>query len=69
MKLTLSTAHESSDPDALADIAFSDERVDQETGQSHLVVTAKSESATGKGREQITNFCFDKVSYSTRNRE
>lgn len=54
-------AHESSDPDALADIAFSDERTDQETGSSQIVVTSKSESATGREREQVNNFTFDKV--------
>ena len=55
------TAHESADPEALADIAFSDERTDQETGQSQLVVTSRSESATGREREQVNNFTFDKV--------
>ncbi|KAK1922557.1 P-loop containing nucleoside triphosphate hydrolase protein [Papiliotrema laurentii] len=53
--------HESSDPEALADIAFSDERTDQETGQSQIVVTSRSESATGREREQVNNFTFDKV--------
>jgi len=57
-------AHESADPEALADIAFSDERTDQETGQSQLVVTSRSESATGREREQVNNFTFDKVSHS-----
>lgn len=55
------SAHESADPEALADIAFSDERTDQETGQSQLVVTSRSESATGREREQVNNFTFDKV--------
>lgn len=59
---SLRVAHESADPDALADIAFSDERTDQETGSSQLVVTSKTESATGKEREAINNFSFDKVS-------
>jgi kinesin family protein C1 len=59
----LTAAHESSDPDALADIGFSDERTDQETGQSQLVVKSRSESATGREREQINNFTFDKVSW------
>jgi kinesin family protein C1 len=45
----------------LADIAFSDERTDQETGSSQLVVTSKTESATGKEREAVNNFSFDKV--------
>ena len=59
-------AHESSDPDALAEICFSDERTDQETGQSQLVVKSRSESATGREREQINNFTFDKVSLPIR---
>jgi kinesin family protein C1 len=60
--MQLMVAHESSDPDALPDIGFSDERTDQETGQSQLVVKSRSESATGREREQINNFTFDKVS-------
>ncbi len=55
------SAHESDSPDALADIAYGDERTAQETGQSQITVTNKTESATGKEREQVTNFTFDKV--------
>lgn len=51
-------AHES---DVVADLTFSDERTDQETGQSQLTVTSMTESATGKEREQVNNFTFDKV--------
>ncbi|OCF39757.1 kinesin family member C1 [Kwoniella heveanensis CBS 569] len=54
-------AHESSDPEALADIAYGDERLAQETGQSQIVVTSRTESATGQQREQINNFTFDKI--------
>lgn len=32
-----------------------------ETGQDQLVVKSKSESATGKEREQILQFQFDKI--------
>lgn len=46
----------------MADIAYGDERTAQETGQSQIVVTSKSESATGKEREQINQFTFDKAS-------
>lgn len=41
---------------------FGDERVAAETGQSHLSVVSKSESAMGKEREQVNQFTFDKVS-------
>ncbi|OCF35556.1 kinesin family member C1 [Kwoniella heveanensis BCC8398] len=54
-------AHESGDPEALADIAYGDERLAQETGQSQIVVTSRTESATGQQREQINNFTFDKI--------
>ncbi|KAK4684060.1 hypothetical protein P7C73_g6146, partial [Tremellales sp. Uapishka_1] len=53
--------HESDSPDALAEIAYGDERTAQETGQSQIVLTSKSESATGKEREQVQAFSFDKV--------
>lgn len=46
----------------MANIAYGDERTAQETGQSQIVVTSKSESATGKEREQINQFTFDKAS-------
>jgi len=58
-------AHESDSPDALADITYGDERTAQETGQSQITVTNKTESATGKEREQISNFTFDKVRNGT----
>jgi kinesin family protein C1 len=45
----------------LADIAYGDERKEQETGQSQIVITNRTESATGKEREQVSNFAFDKV--------
>ncbi|KIR26643.1 kinesin family member C1 [Cryptococcus deuterogattii LA55] len=54
--------HELSNPEGVADIAYGDERTAQETGQSQIVVTSKSESATGKEREQINQFTFDKAS-------
>ncbi|BEI85166.1 hypothetical protein CcaverHIS002_0505670 [Cutaneotrichosporon cavernicola] len=53
--------HERSAPDGLADIAYCDERVAAETGQSHLTVRSRSESAMGKEREQALTFNFDKV--------
>ncbi|ODN74458.1 hypothetical protein L202_06845 [Cryptococcus amylolentus CBS 6039] len=53
--------HELQNPEGIADIAYGDERTAQETGQSQIVVTSKSESATGKNREQINQFTFDKV--------
>ncbi|WVQ93223.1 hypothetical protein IAU59_000288 [Kwoniella sp. CBS 9459] len=53
--------HESDDPEALADIAYGDERIAQETGQSQIVVTNRTESATGQQREQINQFTFDKI--------
>lgn len=58
------SAHESDSPDSLADIAFGDERTAQETGQSQITVTNKTESATGREREQVANFTFDKVQSS-----
>jgi hypothetical protein len=54
-------AHESNSPDALADIDYGDERKAAETGQSEIVVTSRSESATGREREQVNLFTFDKV--------
>ncbi|KLT46488.1 kinesin-domain-containing protein [Cutaneotrichosporon oleaginosum] len=54
-------AHERDAPDGLADIAYCDERVAAETGQSHLTVRSRSESAMGKEREQAITFNFDKV--------
>jgi len=54
-------AHESDNPDALADIAYGDERTEAETGQSQITLTNKTESATGKEREQVMAFTFDKV--------
>nr|ODN90487.1 kinesin family member C1 [Cryptococcus depauperatus CBS 7841] len=53
--------HELDHSDGVADIAYGDERIAQETGQSQIVVTSKSESATGKEREQINQFTFDKI--------
>ncbi|WVR09072.1 hypothetical protein IAU60_006133 [Kwoniella sp. DSM 27419] len=53
--------HESDSPDALADIAYGDERTAQETGQSQIVVTSRTESATGQAREQVNQFTFDKI--------
>ncbi|KAL1407621.1 kinesin-like nuclear fusion protein [Vanrija albida] len=53
--------HEQNAPDGLAQIAYGDERQAQETGQSHLTVTTRSESATGKEREQVLTFQFDQV--------
>jgi kinesin family protein C1 len=55
------SAHESDSPDALADIAYGDERKAEETGQSEIIITSKSESATGREREQVNGFIFDKV--------
>lgn len=55
-------AHESDSPDALADIAYGDERLAAETGQGQMIVSSKTESATGKEREQVNTFAFDKVS-------
>lgn len=40
---------------------YSDERKDAETGQSEITVVSRTESAMGKGREQTSNFLFDKV--------
>ena len=37
--------------------------MDQETGQSQIAVTSRSESAMGREREQVVNFTFDKVSH------
>lgn len=54
-------AHESDSPDALADIAYGDERLAAETGQGQMIVSSKTESATGKEREQVNTFAFDKV--------
>ncbi|WWC73102.1 uncharacterized protein I206_107067 [Kwoniella pini CBS 10737] len=54
-------AHESSSPDALAEIAYGDDRTALETGQSQIVVTSRSESATGQSREQEYPFTFDKI--------
>ncbi|WRT69051.1 uncharacterized protein IL334_006034 [Kwoniella shivajii] len=54
-------SHESSSPDALADIVYGDDREAQETGQSKIVVKSKSESATGQAREQEYDFTFDKI--------
>ncbi|ORY33143.1 P-loop containing nucleoside triphosphate hydrolase protein [Naematelia encephala] len=54
-------AHESDSPDALADITYGDERTAAETGQSQITVTSRTESATGKEREQAANFVFDKI--------
>jgi kinesin family protein C1 len=54
------SAHESDSPEALADIAYGDERKAEETGQSDII-TSKSESATGREREQVNGFIFDKV--------
>lgn len=53
--------HELSNPEGVADIAYGDERTAQETGQSQIVVTSRSESAMGKEREQINQFTFDKI--------
>lgn len=58
---THASAHESDSPDALADIAYGDERKAEETGQSEIIITSKSESATGREREQVNGFIFDKV--------
>ncbi|WWC91219.1 uncharacterized protein L201_006161 [Kwoniella dendrophila CBS 6074] len=54
-------AHESSSPEALAEIDYGDERTAQETGQSQIVVKSRSESATGQAREQEYPFTFDKI--------
>lgn len=53
--------HEQSNPAGLADIAYGDERTAAETGQSHLTITSKSESATGREREQVLAFQFDQI--------
>ena len=63
-ELTKVSAHEAS-REELAMLAFSDERTDKETGSSQLSVTNWSESATGREREQVNNFTFDKVSLFT----
>jgi kinesin family protein C1 len=42
-------------------MAYSDERMDAETGQSQLTVTSVTESATGREREQASAFTFDRV--------
>lgn len=55
-------AHESDSSDALADIAYGDERLAAETGQGQMIISSKTESATGKEREQVNTFSFDKVS-------
>lgn len=57
----LMPAHEQSNPLGLADIAFGDERLAAETGQDQLLVKSRSESATGKEREQVLQFQFDKI--------
>lgn len=56
-------AHESDSPEALADIAYGDERLAAETGQGQMIISSRTESATGKEREQVNTFAFDKVSY------
>lgn len=61
MCIQLTTDHERQSPDGLADIAYGDERLAAETGQSHLTVRSRSESAMGKEREQTLTFNFDKV--------
>jgi kinesin family protein C1 len=43
-------------------MTFGDERKAQETGQSEITITSKSESAMGREREQTNTFMFDKVS-------
>ncbi|EJT52997.1 kinesin [Trichosporon asahii var. asahii CBS 2479] len=48
-------------PEGVAQITYGDERLAAETGQSQLEVRTKSESATGKEREQVLSFQFDKV--------
>ena len=63
-ELTKVSAHEAS-REELAILAFSDERTDKETGSSQLSVTNWSESATGREREQVNNYTFDKVSFLT----
>ena len=54
--------HESPSPDALADISYGDERLAAETGQGQMIISSKTESATGKERESVNTFAFDKVS-------
>jgi kinesin family protein C1 len=54
--------HESPSPDALADISYGDERLAAETGQGQMIISSKTESATGKERESVNTFSFDKVS-------
>ncbi|WWD21164.1 hypothetical protein CI109_105647 [Kwoniella shandongensis] len=54
-------SHESSSPEALALIDYGDERTAAETGQSQIVVTSRTESATGQQREQVNQFTFDKI--------
>jgi kinesin family protein C1 len=46
----------------LADISYGDERLAAETGQGQMIISNKTESATGKEREQVNTFAFDKVS-------
>jgi kinesin family protein C1 len=55
--------HESPSPDALADISYGDERLAAETGQGQMIISSKTESATGKERESVNTFAFDKVSH------
>jgi len=57
--------HESPSPDALADISYGDERLAAETGQGQMIISSKTESATGKERESVNTFAFDKVSLLT----
>lgn len=52
---------EQDNPEGVAQITYGDERLAAETGQSQLEVRTKSESATGKEREQVLSFQFDKV--------
>ncbi|ORX39129.1 P-loop containing nucleoside triphosphate hydrolase protein [Kockovaella imperatae] len=47
--------------DDLATLTFSDEKLDKEMGCSQLSVINRGESATGKEREQVNDFTFDKV--------
>jgi len=58
--------HESPSPEALADISYGDERLAAETGQGQMIISSKTESATGKERESVNTFSFDKVSLSVR---
>ena len=55
--------HESPSADALADISYGDERLAAETGQGQMIISSKTESATGKERESVNTFAFDKVSH------